>query len=136
MSYATERSAIEARWLAVWGASPVTAYGKQPFNPPATSWARLTIKDGEGNQIELGGTGTEMHRYAGVVIIEIYVPGGNGAEHTLRGLVDTACGVFRRWASTSPQILFRTPYVADEGMADPPWIKATIHCPFQRDEFH
>jgi hypothetical protein len=56
-----ERSALMALVFGLAANAPL--FGCEPSracrSPPATAWARLTIKNGETQQIELGGTNTK-----------------------------------------------------------------------------
>lgn len=138
MSYADERAAIEGRWATQWvtgspsAARTPTAYENVPLDPPADSpWVRLTVLNGEGQQISAGDPGSNTHRYAGVISIQIFTPGGQGTGQA-KTLADAAAAVFRNVRFDS--IYCRVPYVSGTSL-DGSWHQTNVTVPFWRDEY-
>ena len=132
MGYASERAAIEGRWAAAWNGRTPTAYEGHAFtHPTETAWARLTIRNGEARQASIGSPGSNVHRHAGVIFIEIFTPGGQGTQ-AARALADEALAVFRN--AHFGNIACQTPYVS-KTVQESPWLVMTIVVPFHRDEF-
>ena len=139
MSFDSERSAIEARFLAQWvtgsPASPRTAIGMpgHTFTPPVgQSSVRLSILNGQGLNMSMGDPGANLVRYAGVLMINIFTPGGEGTK-AARDLADLIQPIFTNWRSGT--LLFRT---MDTGPADetPPFYMLPVSFAFERSEFH
>ncbi len=134
MSFADERAAIEGRFAANWSATTVK-YENIPFTVPATSWVALTIRSGVGNQISLGNS--PLHRYQGVVFVDIFAPPEGGTE-AAKTLADTAEAIFRNASfnqGNSGQLLFRTPYLNVVGERNG-WFQLSLTCPYHRDRIH
>ncbi|CAH1661705.1 conserved hypothetical protein [Hyphomicrobiales bacterium] len=137
MGYASERAAIEGRWAALWvTGSPVeprtpTGYEGVTFTPPtAAAWCRLTIRDGEARQVSEGAPGSNVHRHAGAIFVEIFCPGGKGTQ-ALRLLADAAADVFRN--ARFGGVLCRVPSMSAI-REEAPWVSVSMSIPFQRDE--
>lgn len=139
MSFDSERSAIETRFLAQWvtgsPSSLRTAVGMpgHAFTPePGNSSVRLSILNGEGFNRSMGDPGSNLVRYAGVLMINIYAPGGEGTK-AARDLADLIQPIFTNWRSGT--LLFRT---MNTGPADetPPFYMLPVSFAFERSEFH
>lgn len=139
MSLDQERQLIEARFLAQWvTGSPSaarTAIGLpgHAFTPPTdASSVRLSILDGQGFNLSMGDPGANLVRYAGVVVIQIFTPGGVGTK-AARDLADLIQPIFTNWRSGS--LLFRT---MNTGTADDtaPFYMLPVSFAFSRDETH
>lgn len=138
MTLSAERATIEARWKDQWvSASPsaertVTGYDGFAFEPvKGASSVRLSIRDGEAGQMSFGDPSNNVSRSAGVVLIQIFAPGGQGTA-AIRTLEDAAMAIFRNW--TSGTIRFGIPYSVGR-LDEPPFLVSTVACPFQRDEY-
>lgn len=137
MSLETERSAIEGRWQTLWvagspsAARTTTGYGRYGFEPArGSNSVRLTILSGAADTISAGDPGNNVTRSAGVIMIEIFVPGDSG-EATVRPLADAAMDIYRN--EYFGGIRCRTPYI----MAireEPPFLVWVVAVPFERDE--
>lgn len=134
MSFADERAAIEARFAANWSSTRVK-YENTQFEQPRTAWVALYILNGEGKQISLGDD--PLHRYAGVIMVQIHVPESSGTQ-TGRAYADTIAAIFRRQQfsnGSSGTITCRTPYISSIAGRDG-WYQINLACPYQRDVYH
>jgi hypothetical protein len=140
MTLETERIAIEGRCQTLWlnDDSPPTAltpigFSSHKFEPTeAGNSARLTIRNGVATAESIGSPGTNLVRNIGVIMIQIFVPGGGG-EATVRPLAETAMGIFRN--VTFGGITCWVPYVSSQ-MEDAPFLIWTVVAPFKRDELN
>jgi len=137
MSWADERRAIETLFGTAWGTTTPVQYDNVEFRQPTTAWARFTILDGQGQQISLGSTA--YHRWAGVVVVSIFVPAQTGTA-TARGYADTAAEALRRVVTSygsSGTIEFGTPYMERVGgETETDWFQINVTCPFRRTRQH
>lgn len=134
MSLETERAAIEGRFKTAWDSaypSWKVGYDDHGFEFTANS-ARVTIHDGEAQQISFGNPGTNLVRHVGVIMIEIAVAGGKGSAG-IRSIADAAMTVFRN--QTFGGVRCRIPYPAGK-RSEPPLLIWTLACPFERDEYN
>lgn len=139
MTLETERSAIEGRWATNWvtgspsAARTPTGYGRHKFTPTASgNSVRLTILSGAADTISAGDPGNNTVRNVGLILIEIFVPGGAG-EATIRPLADAAMEIFRNAYFSG--IRCRTPYV-QAIREEPPFLTWVVAVPFERDELN
>jgi len=136
MTLETERIAIEGRFKTAWDsayASMKVGYDGHKFEfVRDTSSVRLSILDGDAQQISFGSPGTNLVRHVGVIMIEIAAPGGAGSI-TIRPIADAAMTVFRN--VTFGGVRCRIPYVMSR-QEEPPFLIWSIACPFERDEFN
>lgn len=135
MSYETERQAIEGRFKTEWAASAYAAlkvgYDGHKFDfIQNTSQVRLTILDGNAEQISFGNPGTNLVRHIGVIMAQIAVPAGAGTV-AIRPIADAVMTIFRN--QTFSGVRCRIPYVMNRE-EEPPFLIWTIACPFERDE--
>lgn len=138
MSYAAERASIETRWNTLWvtgspsAARTPTSYEDVPHEPvEGTPWVRLTILNGEGRQLSSGDPLNNMHRYVGIISLQIFTPAGQGSAAG-KVLADLAAAVFRNQRFDS--IYSRVPYVSGTSI-DGNWQQTNVNVPFWRDEY-
>ncbi|MDH3579975.1 MAG: DUF4128 domain-containing protein [Hyphomicrobiales bacterium] len=133
MTLTTEYDAIEARFDTQWaGATPV-GYSGQEFTPTAAgNSVRLTVMSGGADQMSAGDPGNNVVRHVGLIVIEIFVPGGDG-EVAVRPLADNAMDIFRNQIFGG--VRCRVPYVSAH-REEPPFLIWNVICPFERDEFN
>lgn len=137
MSLETERQAIEGRFQTAWAASAYAAlkvgYDGHKFEfVKDTTSVRLTIRDGEAQQISFGNPGTNLVRNVGVILIQIATPGGDGTA-TVRPIEDFVMTVFRN--QTFGGVRCRIPYLIGRD-EQPPFLVSTVVIPFERDEYN
>ena len=96
MSFAAERTAIEARFATEWATTshstvPV-AYENVDFSPPATAdpWVAIYIRNGAADVVTVGPVVT---RVGGLIQVSVYAPANEGT-HEAREIADSAAGVF------------------------------------------
>jgi len=131
MSYADARDAICGRFDAHWaGRTPVTWPNHGFAVPSATPWVRLTIVDGEARQASMGNPGANLHRHAGVIMVQVFVSIDSGTR-TARELADQAAEIFRN--QRFDDIRCDVPSVREIG-PDDVWFQVNMSCPFRRDE--
>ena len=93
-TYNEVRRAIEARWTENYQ-STLSCFGDMPFEPPKdNSWARLTIRFGEGLQKDLASDSARI-RTVGVIFLQFFSPVKHGTGAVCR-LADTAVEIFER----------------------------------------
>ena len=111
------------------------AWPNVAFTPPdpPSPWLRVSLQDGQSAYISAGVPGANVSRYAGVLIIQIFVPVKTG-EGLCREPADDICGYFRnktvgnvRFASVSAEL-------SSNSLADG-WLQMNVNAPFTRDEF-
>lgn len=136
MSFANERAAIESRFAANWTTTRIK-YENTQFEQPKTAWVALFILNGDGQQISLGLSPNPLHRYVGVIMVQIFLPESSGTQ-TGRAYADTIASVFRRAQfsnGSSGTITCRTPSISPGNLRDG-WFQINVTCPFQRDVYH
>lgn len=132
MSFADERRAIERQFADNYAGTDVE-YENTPLKQPSTAFVSLKILSGEGRQVSVGAA-RSLHRYAGVVQVDIFIPPDGGTDQA-RTIADTVEAVFRSKqisAGSSGTITFRTPSYIPRGV-DKGWYHAVVSVVYQRD---
>lgn len=128
-------TAIENRMSANWTTTPVK-YESVPFKETVAAYVALFIRDGEGNQISLGGsTEPVVHRWPGVIIVQVFVP-QDSSIRTAREYADGIGAIFHRAqfsSGGSGVITCRVPSVEMIGVRNG-WLQANVTIPFHRDK--
>ena len=138
MSYALERQTIESRFNTQWAAATPIAWDNVEYVPtPGTAFVAISILNADAFQASIGGIGGygQLHRFNGIININIFTPEGTGTA-TARGYADTAAAIFRSWSSsiaTSQKITCRSPYITSIGEKEG-WYQLNVTVPFFRDE--
>jgi len=93
MSYSTARRDIEKRLQNNWATTEV-AYDNVDFDEPkqSDSWIRLRVFEDSSNRINIGKKG--VHRQAGTIALEIYIPRNTGTK-LIQDHADALAGLFR-----------------------------------------
>jgi len=131
-AFADERAAIEKQFADNWSSTTVR-YQNVRFEQPAGAWVALSIKPGRGRQAD--SSHNPRHRYAGVIIIDVFTPEGGGTE-AAKALVDTAEAIFRQKIfsfGNSGEIICRTPSLHTVGVRDG-WNHHSLWTPYHRDK--
>ena len=133
MSFADERLAIERQFANNY-AGTVVKYENVPFVQPNSAWVSLHLLSGEGNQVSVG-TARSLHRYVGVVQVDIYIPedGGTAQSRTIADVVEAIFRGKQIAAGSSGTITFRTPFYVSHGIENG-WYRATVSTTYQRDK--
>lgn len=107
MRHAEARAEIEARFAALWTATPV-AYENVAFVPPADggAWVRLTVA-GDGAELASIGGPPRRFRCHGHVALAIHIPAGGGSR-TAHALADQAIDLFAGWPASALSFLAGT----------------------------
>lgn len=122
-----------AQWMRglLTGLSVPVAHDNAPFTPPEGAYARMLIRGGAGAQASLGPA--PLHRYDGVVVVEVHTPAGTGTGES-EALCEEVEARFRGQRSGGTR--FATPYTVPVGVVDGTWYKADVIAPFERDTIH
>lgn len=137
MSFEDERNAIESRFAANFTALAANrikwenATFKEPNNG---SWVALTILSGDAQQIDLGSPNA-LHRYVGIIQIDVFVPPDTGTAGA-RALADDIEPIFRNVqfsAGTSGTITTRAPSYRPIGL-DGGWFHGVVSMAYYRDK--
>ena len=125
-TYGAEGATIRARFAANWSTTDI-AWPNRKYTPTqGTAWVRFTILGADAYQRALQGA----RRSLGVVIVEIYVPEGNGCG-TARSYADSICNIFRRIQVDG--ILFREPRAREATSQEAGWYKWMVEIEYQAD---
>ncbi|HBG77504.1 MAG TPA: hypothetical protein DDW84_01460 [Phycisphaerales bacterium] len=111
-----------------------TQYDNQDFTKPAdgSMWCRLTIKEGDSEQVSIGSTGSRTERTSGIVIAQVFTPIGIGDKAGIV-MADKIKVAFRR--ITVNGVRFLTPSIKRIGRVDSEW-QINVVCPFKFDEIN
>lgn len=139
MSFAGLRATIEGRFFAEWQtgspAAPRTPVGwdGQEFAPPiGEASVRLSILQGDSINASMGDPGSNVVRYAGVVMIQIFTPGGQGSG-AARALADHIRPIFTNWSDSG--LRFRSMNIGAP-IENAPFYMLPVSFPFALDEHH
>lgn len=108
------------------------AWGNTDFTPPNnTAWVRFRIRHEFSERASLGPD--PLHRYDGTVVVEVFVPRGEG-EGTIDDLVDDVADIYRDNRDQQGLRFYtpRTVLIGEEGA----WYRKNVLIPFQRDTVH
>lgn len=131
MGYEQQRIDIESRFNSAWGVTTPIAWQNVGFTPPTSgSWVRLSILNGDSNQISVGST-AGLYRNAGVISISVFTEANQGTKAGLT-LADQAAAVFRG-AFFGSGIKCRSPRITDLGL-EGKYYRHEVSIPFMRDE--
>ena len=139
MSFAAERTSIEARFATEWAATdhstvPV-AYENVDFSPPleADPWVAIYIRNGAADVITIGPSVT---RTGGLIQVSVYAPASEGT-HEAREIADSAAGVFNivQFTCGADVITTGPAYLSSRGTSDG-YHQLDVTIPFQRDTFN
>lgn len=100
----------------------------EPFPPKSGTWARVTMQDTEGDRVSLGRTA--RYRTDGVLIIQLFAPGGTGRQ-TTRALAELVLAAFRG-KRTAGGVWFHRERAQDVG-ADGHWWQTNVVIEYQYD---
>ena len=139
MSFEAERARIETHFRDRWEAGPlsnsvVVVYENTNIKQLSGDFMIHRIATGDGKQLEIGGSGPVMHRYVGLVQIDILVVLGEGTLQA-RKIVDVVSETYRRQQlidSAGGIITFRVPGFRSMGNINNRY-RVTVSCPYHRD---
>jgi|SRR6185369_2609672 len=131
MSYLSQHNEIRKRLYDAWGSTTPIAWPNKEFTPPnpQAPWIRLSINDGEANQINLGSTPSTI-RYFGIIYFQVFVVQDKGDTQALT-LADQLISYFHNWCGVN--VRCRAAKVKIVGNSDG-WFQVNVSVPFYRDE--
>lgn len=131
MSFATELTAIESRFLTNWNVSDgKVVYGNLQYNPPSTTsdpWLRLTVQHGETNRASVY---PDHYRNNGVIFTQVFVRSNQGSIEAM-ALADKVAAIWRGQQFSGIHCLAVS--VVDVGISNG-WYQVNVVCPFYHDE--
>lgn len=136
MGFAAEQQALKGAFLTGWAANQSTYPAEYDGSPKVTrtgAYVVFTVLPGRGERIELGSGG--QARFAGVVIVQIFIPEGGGVQLALT-IADLVVPILKeKQIATSSGGLITTyqtsvQRVGQEGS----WIQYNAVTPYKREE--
>lgn len=141
MSFEAERASIVGHFQTAWAASAYSTvpviYDNISVKLPSTDFLYHQIIGGDGMQKEIVGLGAALHRYTGLVQVDILVPIGTGSA-TARKMADVVADAYRRRQltdSSGGRIVFKTPSIRLVGATNERY-RVIVSCPYYRDIRH
>ncbi len=95
--------------------------------PDSAPWVRLTVTHGDGAQVAMGAT--RRWRHAGLAVVQVFVPAGEG-DGTALAIADDAASVFRGVSVAG--VSFRAPGLARLG-PEGAWYQVQVSVPWRAD---
>jgi hypothetical protein len=128
MTFAAETIAIENKLSTTWTTTPI-AYENVDYEPtPGTPYIEIFVKTGESMHASLGPK--PIHRFSGVILINIYVEKSVGLAQAMT-YADTLAAIYRDQQFSG--ITCRSPYIKKAGQVGE-WQVLSLIVPFLRDE--
>lgn len=141
MSFEAERARIETHFRDKWA---LTAFAALPVlwenvgvKQPTTDFILHRIISDDGKQMEMVGNGPALHRYVGIVQVDIFTLPGSGSS-TARKISDAVADIYRRQQlidTAGGVSTFRTPSARSMGNTQERY-RFVVTCPFYRDIRH
>ena len=138
MSFEAERATIETHFRDRWALSPFAAlpiiFDNVNTKQPTGDFIVHRIADSDGRQMEIVGQGLTLHRYTGIVQIDVLVRIGSGTAEA-RKIADAAADAYRRRqlvSNTAGIITFRAPSLRSLGTVSERF-RLVVTCPYHRD---
>lgn len=128
---------IERRLEAGWTTTPIHYYtSNMPFIERDVPYIALNIEEGAARQVSFG-NGVQMHRYDGIIIIQIFVKERTGARLATQ-YASTLSDLFRSAQFEyllSGMITCRTPEPRIVGV-QAGWFQLNVEVEYKRDKIH
>jgi hypothetical protein len=141
MSFEAERARIETHFRDKWALTTFSAvpvlWENAGMKQPLTDYVLHRIVSGDGRQMEIVGPNVALHRYVGIVQVDILVVPDSGMANA-RKMGDAVCDLYRRQQlidSAGGISTFRTPSVRSMGVISERY-RLVVTCPFYRDIRH
>jgi hypothetical protein len=139
MSFEAERAAIETHFNTAW---LLSAYASVPViyentnikQPKDSDFLIHRIGNSDGQQMEIVGQADALHRYVGLVMVDILALPGAGTARP-RAIADVVSEIYRRAEFSSVQagrFVFRTPSIKSFGLYSERY-RFCVTCPYRRD---
>lgn len=116
------------------GATVPTLYPNDAAAEPNSGlWARVTVREGQRNQVEVGSHATIRSRTPGVLFVEVFDDYAAGTANS-GAVAERVLSAFQR--QTISGVVFRTPYLqgGSSGTRVGKWVRITVACPFIADD--
>lgn len=129
----TLRELFEAAWTysgVAWQNVSLDAIKKEA-QANSTGWVRFNVLPGQQIAAGLGGDGSTLYRWPGVIIIELYTPRGTSQE-LAEQWADLASAIYRG-KELAPDITIRAPSVEVVGN-EQDWYHVNVSINFEFDE--
>jgi len=102
------------------------------FNPPDTSWVRVSVQHKTAKQVSMGHVGNRRYDFSGVVVVSSFVPIGGGTK--------PATALFESlWVLAStfpqPQLEWGVPKL-NEGTREDMWFVSRFELPFKYENIN
>lgn len=132
MSFISAHNEIRTRLNTEWANATPIAFPNVSFNPPSppSVWIRLTVNDGESQQIDIGSKPATI-RYAGVIFVQIFTVSNKGDAEALT-LADNVKTIFNNWNGVN--VVCRAAKIINVGNDGQGWYQVNVAIPFIRDE--
>ena len=133
MGFSTSNGTIRQRFDELWDTyNPTIPYtfddqGESDFPSRDSAWARLSILNGEGFQVEMGMT--NRWRYPGIAVVQLFVPKGSGTG-LAEQVADSMKLIFQ--GRTISGVVFKATSLLKAGESEP-WVQYNISTPFHFD---
>ena len=125
MSFANERSSIEARLSANWTTTAVN-YSNVDFDTPNNSpWVRLSILNGQSDYRAINSKKIHL----GLISIQVFTPVNTGTA-SIREYADTLASIFDD--QSFDDVVCGVASIASVGSSDV-WYQVNITIPYRRD---
>ena len=125
MSFANERTSIEARLNANWTTTTINWENVDFDTPNNASWIRLSIINGASDYRVL----EAKKQHLGMIAIQVFTPVNTGTA-TVRGYCDTLAAIFDD--QTFDDVVCGVASIANVGASDV-WYQINISIPYRRD---
>lgn len=111
------------------------AYQNKAFTPePKESWVRLTVLEGDSNQVEIGDP-AKYHRRSGIIMVNVFTARdiGDGAA---REICDSVMALFRNKTAAfdSGLVRFRSPSKRVVQSSNDAYFQMNVSIPYFTDE--
>lgn len=132
MGFAAVEKDIVSRFQSNWGTTTRwTTDGDVGFDPPNNAaWVRVSVRDGDSEQVSLGNT--PRFRHYGTIIIQVFVRRDSGSR-LAKTHADTISAYYRNSTFGTPTIYCRAPYITNVGEREG-WYQVNVNIPYQWDE--
>ena len=132
-TFEAERVLIETTFESAWNQRTAIRWENVGWEEPKTdnNFVSVAIRSGPGDLISLAYP-TGMHRYSGVVIVQVFQRADTGTA-LARELAGLVADIFRRKELSSTdagKLVFRTPYVTTAQVDAGGWYQLNVACPF------
>lgn len=128
-AFSAIRQALETEFNTEWSTTD-KVFDNTIYEPTkGTPWVRLTIMDGDSENISLSSASTVRKRYDGTIYTSIFVPSGTGTG-TARTHADSIAAI---WDNTTISGVKTLLSEIDRGPMESEWFSLIVKTPFYYD---